>query len=66
MKRKRLMKWVIENNLKHSEIAEKLGVSKPHWSAIINGKNNPSFALIERFKEVFQVENALELFEKEN
>ncbi len=65
MKRKRLMKWVIDNNLKHSEIAQKLGITVQHWSSIINGKNNPSFALCERFKEVFQVENALELFEKE-
>ena len=65
MKRKRLMKWVIDNNLKHTEIAERLGITKSHWSSIINGKNNPSFTLIEKFKEVFKVDNALELFEKE-
>lgn len=64
MKRKKLMKWVIDNDLNHSEIADQLGITKSHWSNIINGKSNPSFALCEKFKAIFQVENALELFEK--
>ena len=66
MKRKRLMKWAIDNDLKHTEIARKLGITNQHWTAVVNGKNNPSFSLIERFKAVFQVENALELFERED
>ena len=66
MKRKRLKKWVIDNDLKHSEVAKKLNITNQHWTAIVNGRNNPSFALCEKFKTIFKVENALELFEKED
>ena len=65
MKRKRLMKWIIDNELKHSIIADKLAITRQHWSNIVNGKTNPSIALCERFKKAFNVENALELFERE-
>ena len=64
MVRKRLKKWVVDNNLKQGEVAEKLGITKQHWSNIVNGKTNPSFGLCEKFKTVFKVENSLELFEK--
>lgn len=66
MVRKKLKKWVIDNNFKNSDIAEKLGITKTHWSNIVNGKTNPSFGLCEKFQAIFKVENSLELFEKEN
>lgn len=64
MKRKNLMKWEIDNNLKRIDIAKKLGISTAHYSNIVNGKADPSLEVIERFQKVFQVDNIWELFKR--
>lgn len=63
-KRKNLMKWEIDNNLKRVDIAKKLGISQAHYSNIVNGVSDPSLEIVERFQSVFQVDDVLELFKR--
>lgn len=65
MRRKKLKLWMVENNLTIKEIAERLNVSRIHFSNIVNGKVNPSYEFMQKFKDEFHVENVFELFEKE-
>lgn len=64
MKRKNLMKWEIDQNLKRSEIAKKLGISAPHYGNIVNGKVDPSIKVLEKFQDIFKVDDVLNLFKK--
>lgn len=47
--------------------AEKLGITRQHYSDIEKGMSNPSFKLMERFEKVFEGEyqDIWELFKKE-
>lgn len=50
--------------LTQKELAEKLGISSTHYSRIETGESNPSFELMESFKEAFEIEDVFKLFEK--
>ena len=67
MKRKNLLIWHIKNNLSHTDVCERLGYSKAHYSKILNGENDPSFEFMKRFGDNFGhlVDDIWELFQKE-
>ena len=64
MKRKNLMKFRIDMGYKSKDMAEKLGITNTKYSNIENGKVEPSLEFIYKFQEIFDVEDALELFRK--
>ncbi len=67
--RKNLKLWEVQNNLKGTQVAKKLGISYAHYSAIKCGTKNPSLKLLEKFSEVFKdaegLDNMFELFKNE-
>lgn len=65
-RRKKLIFWIIEKRLKQKEIADQLGVTNGHYSSIEKGITNPSYEMLVRFQETFNVKDVLSLFEKEN
>lgn len=50
MKRKKLDKFLVDYDLKQNEVAEYLKVSENHFSLLVNGKSNPSYNLMGRFR----------------
>lgn len=64
MSRKNLKKWHIDQNLTPTKVAEMLGVTYAHYASILSGRNNPSIKLLEKFQEIFKVDDVLELFKK--
>lgn len=60
--RYRLIKWEDEHGYTGRYIADKLGISAPTWCMIKNGKQNPTFKQVMRFKDVFDVDDVLDLF----
>ena len=60
-----LIKFRKSLKLSQEEMAEKLGISRPHFSDIENGKTNPSIELAFKMQEIFEVDDVLELFKKE-
>lgn len=65
-RRKKLIFWRIEQRLKQREVCEKLGITPSHYSNIERGITEPSYELLLKFRDIFNVDNTLELFEKEN
>lgn len=67
MKRKNLMKWHIDNDLTYTDVHEKIGYSKAHYTKIIKGENDPSFEFMMKFGEAFAplIDDVWELFKKE-
>ena len=65
-RRKKLIFWRIEQRLKQREVCERLGITPSHYSNIERGITEPSYELLLKFRDTFNVDNALELFEKEN
>ena len=61
-KRKTLIFWRIENNLKQKDIIKKLGVSSGYYSNLEKGRVDPSFKLLVKFKEIFEIDDIIELF----
>lgn len=61
-KRKNLIFWRIENGLKQVDVYKKLGISSGYYSNLEKGRVNPSFPLLVKFKEVFEIDDILELF----
>ena len=61
-KRKNLIFWRIENGLKQVDIIKRLGISSGYYSNLEKGRVNPSFHLLVKFKEVFEIDDILELF----
>lgn len=53
MKRYNLKSFREKHNLKQQEMADKLEISKSHYVNIERGIYNPTFALMEKFGEVF-------------
>ena len=47
----------IRQGLTQKQMAEKLGISKSHYSGIEQGVQNPSYTVIETFAKVFGAEN---------
>lgn len=63
--RLKLIAWERENGLKGSFIADKIGVSDSTWSKIKSGKQNPTIEQIDKLREVFGLENILDLLKEE-
>lgn len=61
-KRKNLIFWRIENGLKQVDIIKKLGISSGYYSNLEKGRVNPSFSLLVKFEEIFEIDDILELF----
>lgn len=61
----KLIVWEKESGLKGSYIAEKIGISDSAWSKIKSGKQNPTLEQIEKLREVFGLENILDLLKEE-
>jgi len=53
---KRIQELRIKNNLKQSELAERVGIATKHQSCIERGKNYPSAELVENYARVFGVD----------
>jgi len=60
-----LIMWEKQSGLKGSFIAEKIGVSDSTWSKIKSGKQNPTIEQVEKLREVFGLENILDLLKEE-
>lgn len=43
------------HDINQSKLASKLGISRSHLSEIESGKKNPSFDLIDKYSEVFNI-----------
>jgi transcriptional regulator with XRE-family HTH domain len=64
-KRRKLILWRIEKDLKQREVAEALGVTSSHYSNIERGIVDPSYELLMRFRTHYAIVDILGLFEKE-
>lgn len=69
MKRKNLIKFRIDLGLKSQEMAEKLGISREHYSYIENGKKDPTFRFLMNFESTckemgIELDDIWELFKK--
>lgn len=62
MKRKNLIKFRIDHDLTQEQLAESLDVSTSHINQIELGKGKPSYGLLMKFKQVYKVDDVLELF----
>ena len=65
LKRVELEVFRTRKQLTQEEMASKLGISRPHYSSIENGKVDPSIELAFKMQEVFGVDDVLNLFKKE-
>ena len=63
-RRIKLLHWRIEKNLKQRDICEALEVSRGHYSNIERGLTDPSFELLIKFRNIYEVADTLSLFEK--
>lgn len=61
-RRKNLIFWRIENGLKQVDIYKKLKISSGYYSNLEKGRVNPSFPLLVKFREIFEVDDVIELF----
>ena len=59
------MFWRIERRLKQKDLCKSLGITTAHYSNLERGISDPSYELLMRFREVYEVDNTLALFEKE-
>lgn len=64
-KRRKLILWRIEKDLKQREVAKALGVTSSHYSNIERGIVDPSYELLMRFRAQYPITDILWLFEKE-
>lgn len=55
---KRIQELRLKNNLKQSELAEKVGIATKHQSCIETGKNYPFAELVENYARVFNIDVA--------
>lgn len=51
--------------LSQENMAKELGISRPHYSDIENGKVSPSIDFAYKIQEVFGVDDVMELLKKE-
>lgn len=63
-KRIELLSFRKRHNLTQKEMAAKLAITATHYSRIETGSSNPSYEILERFKEVFGITEVFEIFEK--
>lgn len=60
-----LMNFRKKKKLSQKTMATLLEVSRPHYSDIENGKVSPSIDFAYKIKEVFDVDDVMELLKKE-
>lgn len=70
LRRKNLTKLRTDLGLKSQEFAERLGISRQHYSNIENGKVDPTFGIISRLEKVlvnegYEIEDIWNLFKKD-
>ena len=54
-----------KKRLSQKKMASLLGISRPHYSDIENGKVSPSIGFAYKIREVFDIDDVLELLKKE-
>lgn len=65
MKCLKLLLFRKEHELKQYEMADKLGITRPHYNRLENGKSNPSEKLYQKIEKEFEdVKNARDLFNR--
>lgn len=57
MKRTELKLFRIYHGLTQKQMAEKLGISESHYAGIEQGKQNPSYSVIEAFGREYGADN---------
>lgn len=60
-----LIKFRRKKRLSQKKMAILLGISRPHYSDIENGKVSPSIDFAYKVKEVFNIDDVMELLKKE-
>ena len=65
-RRKKLVFWRIDKRMRQKDMCEILGITTAHYSNLERGISDPSYELLMRFRNTFDVIDVLELFEKEN
>lgn len=60
-----LIKFRKKKKLSQETMASLLGISRPHYSDIENGKTSPSIDFAYKVKEVFNIDDVMELLKKE-
>lgn len=63
--RKKLKLFRIKNDLSQEEMASILGVSRQWYLKIEKGVIDPNIKILEKFEEVFRVDDVFELFKRE-
>ena len=58
------MKFRIDHDLTQEQLGNTLGVSTGYINQIELGKQNPSYKLLIKFKEIFKNEDVMKVFEK--
>lgn len=61
-RRTNLIFWRIENGLKQVDIIKKLGITSGYYSNIEKARVDPSYRLMVKFKDIFEIEDVMELF----
>ena len=64
-RRKNLVFWRIEQRLRQRDICRKLDITTAHYSNLERGISDPSYELLLKFRESFNVPDVLALFDKE-
>jgi len=65
-RRKKLVFWRIEQRLRQKDLCKELGITTAHYSNLERGLSDPSYDLLMRFRNTYEVDDVLTLFEKEN
>ena len=62
-RRTKLIFWRIENGWKQVDIIKKLGITSGYYSNIEKARVDPSFKLLVKFKDIFEIDDVMDLFE---
>ena len=62
-RRTKLIFWRIENGWKQVDIIKRLGITSGYYSNIEKARVDPSFKLLMKFKDVFGIDDVIDLFE---
>lgn len=64
-RRKKLVFWRIDRRLRQRDVASELGITTVHYSNLERGLSNPSYEILVKFRDTFNVKDVLDLFDKE-
>lgn len=62
-RRTKLIFWRIENGWKQVDIIKRLGITSGYYSNIEKARVDPSFKLLVKFKDIFEIDDVMDLFE---